>query len=270
MENNTIRSGRADIAVTVAGKGPPLVFLHAGVADKRMWRAQSQAFAATHTTIAYDRRGFGETTYDAEQHNFVRDLEAVLAETVRGAPVLVGCSQGGRIAVDFALTHPGRVAALVLVAPAISGAPEVTSYPPKIRQRLDQMEAAEKAGEIDRLNALEAHAWLDGPQEREGRVSGAARTLFLDMNGRALRAAAPGDETGDVSAHARFGELTMPILFVTGELDFPHINERSARLARAVRNAERVEIKSAAHLPSLEHPDVFNAILGQFLKNHGL
>jgi pimeloyl-ACP methyl ester carboxylesterase len=77
----TIPSGFAELAVAAAGDGPGLVFLHAGVADLRMWAGQMATSAKTHRVVAYDRRGFGETRYAAEPHSFLDDLDAVLRAT---------------------------------------------------------------------------------------------------------------------------------------------------------------------------------------------
>lgn len=260
-----IPSGRAELAIAAAGDGPGLVFLHAGVADLRMWAGQMAAFAATHRVVAYDRRGFGKTRYATEPHSFLDDLDAVLRATTEGPVTLVGCSQGGRIAIDFALTQPERVQRLVLVAPAVTGAPEPDEFPPTIQQLVAQIEDAEAAGDIERLNALEARAWLDGPQAQEGRVGGAMRTLFLDMNGRALSSPPAGDETSATNAYARFAELYQDILFVTGEFDYPHINERTRYLASIAKNARLIEMRGVAHLPNLEQPDAFNALARGFV-----
>lgn len=268
MREISVPSGAADLAVTIGGNGvPALVFLHAGVCDRRMWEAQLAAFAGGHRVVAYDRREFGTTQYQPESYRFVDDLDAVLRATVDGPAVLVGCSQGGRIAVDFALTYPERVARLVLVAPAISGAPEPESYPPIIQALIGEAEAAERDEDTDRLNAIEAHAWLDGPVAPEGRVCGDLRALFLDMNGRALRSASAGEETGRLPAFDRFAALKMPILFVVGALDFPHINERARLLSTRVA-ADLVEIADAAHLPSFERPDAFNDLVRAWLARH--
>jgi hypothetical protein len=179
MREITVPSGAAELAVTIDGDGASaLVFLHAGVCDRRMWAAQLAAFAGRHRVVAYDRRGFGATQYRPQPYRFIDDLDAVLKASVDGAAVLVGCSQGGRIAVDFALTYPARVAGLVLVAPAISGAPEPETYPPVIQALIEAGETAERDEDTDRLNAIEAHAWLDGPAEREGRVRGGLRSCF--------------------------------------------------------------------------------------------
>jgi pimeloyl-ACP methyl ester carboxylesterase len=123
-----ITSGKATLSAEAVGGGDPVIFLHAGVADSRMWRAQMQVVGATHRAISYDRRGFGATRAQREDYSAVADLEAVADALGGGAPaILVGCSQGGRVAIDAALAHPSRARGLVLIAPAVSGAPDATS-----------------------------------------------------------------------------------------------------------------------------------------------
>ena len=137
--------------------------------------------------IAYDRRGFGETHAEPEKFSSVADLMAVVDAVAEGQPaILIGCSQGGKIALDAALQHPTRVMGLVLIAPSVGGAPEPV-YSAEIKDTLAHQKAAEDAGDLDRVNVIKAHLWLDGPLAPEGRVTGEARQLFLDMNGIALR-----------------------------------------------------------------------------------
>jgi len=263
-----VRSGTAELAAEVRGAGAPVVFLHAGVADRRMWRAELAALEAAggYRGVAYDRRGFGESLHADERYSHVADLAAVLDATAGGAPaVLVGCSQGGRIAIDAALAMPERVRALVLVAPAISGAPEQATFPPAIEAWIDRMEKAEAQADIDRINALEAHAWLDGPLAPEGRVGGAVRTLFLEMNGIALRAEQRGTEIAPEPAYDRVDRIAAPALVVWGDLDFPHLGDRCEYLAARMPAATSLLICDAAHLPNLEYPDAFNRALHAFL-----
>jgi pimeloyl-ACP methyl ester carboxylesterase len=68
-----IASGRAELATEVAGSGTAVVFLHANVCDRRMWRAQVDGIGATHKAVAYDRRGFGETRAEPEDFSALRD-----------------------------------------------------------------------------------------------------------------------------------------------------------------------------------------------------
>ena len=82
-----------------------------------------------------------------------------------------------------------------------------------------RFEAAEAAGDIDELARLDAWMWLDGPSAPEGRVHGIARELFLDMNGRALRAEDPGEQAEPAPAWPRLGEIAVPTLVMIGRLD---------------------------------------------------
>lgn len=267
-----VDSGKARLAGVETGSRdsaePAVIFLHAGVADSRMWQDQLEAFAATHRVAAYDRRGFGETRYTAEIFSHVDDLLAVLERLELDKAVLVGCSQGGRIAIDFALTHPGRVAGLFLVAPAVNGAPSPEDFPPPVEALLELLEEAEEDEDLERINLLEAWMWLDGPGSEEGRVGGKLRELFLTMNGTALYAEDPGRETNPAAfpvAYARLAELTMPAQVVWGDADFPHIQQRCVHLVQAIPRALGTVIPNTAHLPNLEQPEAFNSQLRNFL-----
>ena len=272
-ETLIVPSGLAQIATEVAGAGPVVVFLHAGVADRRMWQEQLAALAGAQTrfrAVAYDRRGFGETLHTEERYSQVGDLFRVLDAVAPGErAILVGCSQGGRIAIDAALADPARVRALVLVAPAISGAPEIAPVPPAIQAWMDKLEHAEATADIDRINALEAHAWLDGPLASEGRVRGAARELFLAMNDIALRAERRGTELEPEAAYGRVRDIAVPTLLVWGDLDFPHIAQRCRYLAVQMPRVTTNPMQDTAHLPSLEHPAQFDRALLAFLESLG-
>jgi pimeloyl-ACP methyl ester carboxylesterase len=272
MENRWVESGAARLAADIVGADgarQAILLLHAGVADRRMWRDQLAALAAAdagYRGVAYDRRGFGDSLHADDRYSQVGELWNVVAATTPGAPVvLVGCSQGGRIALDAALAHPDRVRALVLVAPASSGAPENDDYPPAILAWIAKVEAAEASADIDRINALEAHAWLDGPLADEGRVGGEARALFLAMNEIALRAEVRGEAIAPPAAYDRLEDIQVPTLVIWGDLDFPDLVQRCEELARRIPGARGLMLRNAAHLPNLEQPDAFNRAMLAFL-----
>jgi pimeloyl-ACP methyl ester carboxylesterase len=261
-----IASGRATLAAEVIGIGDAVVFLHAGVCNRRMWRAQLDSVGATHQAIAYDRRGFGETRCEADDYSSVEDLLSVIDAVANGAPViLVGCSQGGRIAIDAALMHPSRVRALILIAPSVFGSPTPV-YPSEIAKLMAELKEADERGDIDRVNAIEAHLWLDGPLAPEARVQGSARELFLDMNGIALRAPPSGTNRDSVTAFQRLREIAMPTLVIQGDLDFPHIQERSRYIAATIPNATHRELHGVAHVPSVEQPERVTSLIVEFVK----
>jgi pimeloyl-ACP methyl ester carboxylesterase len=265
MQSFSVPSGKARLTGVQDGKGQAIVFLHAGVCDKRMWRDQMAAFANRYRVVAYDRRGFGETTYQEETFSHMRDLGAVLDALKIERATLVGCSQGGRFAVDFALAHPKRVARLVLVAPAIGGAPQPDDMPEDIEILLEQAEQAEDQKHFDLVNQIEAHLWLDGPRSPEGRVQGSARDLFLRMNIIPLKGTSPGKDTLATDSFKRLKEIAVPTLVIWGDLDFPHLQERCALLGKRIKGAKSELMPGTAHLPNLEQPKKFNELLERFL-----
>ncbi len=263
--SHRVASGRAMLVAEVVGRGDPVVFLHADVCDSRMWRAQLDGIGADNKAVAYDQRGFGETRAEKEDFSAVADLMAVIDATADGAPaILVGCSEGGRIALDATLRHPARVHALILIAPSVTGAPEAV-YPPEIKGTLPLLKEAEEAGDLDRVSAIKARLWLDGALSPEGRVTGEARRLFLDMQATALRLPPAGSNLDAVPAYPRLGEISAPTLVISGDLDFPHIQERCRHIAGTVLHGSFHELTGAVHLPSLERPADVTGLLAAFI-----
>lgn len=268
--NRQIASGRASLFAEMSGSGDPVVFLHAAVADSRMWSAQMDGVSASHKAIAYDRRGFGKTRYSEEDFSSVADLTALLDAEADGRPaILVGCSQGGRIVLDAALEHPSRVSGLVLIAPNVPGTPEPAN-PPEIENLLAQQKQTIETGNVDQINAVKARIWLDGPLAPEGRVTGPARELLLDMNAIALRSPPTGTDI-DVSefeqAFHRLQEITMPSLVIWGDLEFPHIQERCRLVTDKLVNGSSHVLTGTAHLPSLDRPADITSLVTEFI-NH--
>jgi pimeloyl-ACP methyl ester carboxylesterase len=261
--------GRATLRGVRLGRGgdPQLALLHAAVADHRSWSALLPLLAPDMDLAAYDQRGFGTTTYRAEGHEQVTDLLAVLDACGYERPVLVGNSRGGQIAFDFALTHPERVGALVLLAPAISGAPVVAEADlrPEEAAFWRELEAAEAAGDLDALNRGEVRLWLDGLDAPEGRVTGTARQLALDMNAVALAAAGTGHERLVLDAWSRAGDVTCPVLVVVGDLDMRHLQTRCHDLAARIPGAQLRVLPGAGHLPALEQPGAVADMMRRFL-----
>jgi pimeloyl-ACP methyl ester carboxylesterase len=247
------------------GFGLPVVFLHAGVADRRMWAEQMQVVAeAGYHVIAYDRRGVGETNSADVPFSPVADLEAVLDGLSIHAAVLVGSSTGGGLALDFAIENPERTVGLVLVATALGGAPE-PELPEEAEALFDARSYAEERGQWQSVNRIDAHLWLDGPTSQSGRVEGEARELFLAMNGKRLEVPALTQEEATDTAADNLAAVTAPVLLVVGDLDFPHIVERHEELDEDLDNAFAVLLEDTAHLPSLERPDLFDPLLLEFL-----
>lgn len=250
------------------GPGPAVVFLHAGVADRRSWTTVAHALRGDGLDlVAYDRRGYGETSAAADSSSFthVDDLLQVIDELALERVLLVGNSMGGALALDMALLHPNRVKQVVLIGAAVSGMtdedtafawePDDASAP--LIARADDPHATDE----DRIRAL-AHLWLDGPESEEGRVAGDARALFEVMNGRIFAIAAPDSAGGaGVDVWTRLGEVTVPVLCTWGGLDLPCDVPFYEETARRIGQETVRVLPGVAHLPSLEQPALIAGIV---------
>lgn len=254
----------ARIAYEIAGDRPPLVLIHAGIADRRLWDDQVSAFAPRWPVIRYDMRGYGETAMPDGEFSHRADLEGLLDHLGVRNPILVGCSMGGRVALDYTLAHPDRVPALVLVNSPPGGF-DASGYPRPAQ--LHALDAADEAGDVDRFNELELQIWVDGPHRTPDQVDPAVREKVRRMNRIALESetAGLGEETPPAPAWDRLGELRLPVLLIAGILDQPHVVAGMRQMAERIPGARLVEIEGAAHLPNLEQPEAFNRALREFL-----
>lgn len=230
-----------------------MLLLHAGVTDRRSWAPLVDHLGGRYRTIVFDRRGFGESCWEAAPHAVVDDVVAVLDPAGASEAIVVGASNGGRRALDLALAHPNRVRGLVLIGSGASGAPGVDEsiLPESARDLVAAYEAADAGDDLDHLNRIEAWAWLDGWTAREGRVAGEVRDLFLDMNGIALRADPVGDEVAPMPAWDRLGEIALPTLVLCGEFDAVSL-PASHHIAATIPGARYELLPGTAHLPHLE------------------
>jgi 3-oxoadipate enol-lactonase len=247
-----------------SGAGFPVVFIHAGVADSRMWEPQATELGNHFDVITPDMRGFGESELPAQPWSPTADILALMDTLgLRQAPHLIGCSIGGRTVIDFALEHPDRVSKLVLVGAGMSGQP----FDDENEHLYAEVAAADKAKDLVALNEAQMNLWLVGPGRTPAQVDKRLRDLFLDMNGRSLQndfESAPMQML-DPPAFGRLEEITAPTLVIVGDHDLPEIQKTADLLVSRIRGARKAVIHDAAHLPNLEHPEKFNRLVLDFL-----
>lgn len=261
-------SGDARICFETAGAGDDFVMIHAGVADKRQWNAAFDHFRQTHRVLRYDMRGYGESEPIEGVYRAIDDLCAVLdAAGMRQKKIMMGCSMGGSLAMDFTLTHPHEVEALIMVCSGPSGLSLDVESP----KEFELVEEAGRAGDWDRVCELETQIWFDGRGRAAGDVDGQARALLYEMNRRALeyerRDLGPREHDATPAAYKRLAEIDVPVLIVTGALDVPFMAGAAEIMRESIPNTVSVEFDDAAHLPNMEHPARFNAEVERFLES---
>ncbi len=267
MSNN--RSGFADINgarlyYEEAGQGFPLIFVHAGIADSRMWDDQFPVFAEKYHVVRYDQRGYGQSAMVPGPFSPYDDLRGLMDFLGIQRAFLVGCSMGGGAIIDFAIEHPERAAALVPVGSALSGF-QFEGDPPPFWEDYEQ---AEKAGNIDLVAEYAARIWVDSTHRTPEQVDPAVRAKVIDMVRMAMRN--PQDlghpHPLDPPATDRLDQLKLPMLIIVGDLDDPNIMHIADTLASAVPGAKKVVMEGTAHLPNMERPEEFNQLAMSFLE----
>jgi 3-oxoadipate enol-lactonase len=250
------------------GDGPPVVLLHAGVADLRAWDAMVAPLAAGgYRVVRFDTRAYGASTTEDVDFSPTADVIAVLDALGIGRAALVGNSRGGRIAFDTAIEYPDRTAAVVGVAAGLGGfevEPRADEIP--ILEAYDRVDSAEPF-DADALTDFEMGVWLDGPGQPPDRVHWTLREMFRMMarplnepgrvRGREIRLEPPANE--------RLDELRCPVLAVAGTLDFSDVVHTAHRLAAAAPDARAIVWDDVAHMVGMEQPDRLAATIVEFL-----
>jgi pimeloyl-ACP methyl ester carboxylesterase len=271
IETGFAEINHARIYYEVAGNGQPFVMIHAGVADSRQWNNEFASFSSHFRVLRYDLRGYGKSEPVDGEFSHLQDLTALLDHLRLDHPlILMGCSMGGGLAMNFALTNPGRAKALIMVDSGPTGLQLDVPNPP-------QREAAEqayKAGDLDRVAELETQVWFDGMGRTPAQVNQAMRSLAYEMNRTALDhdARQLGKQLPDTPTPAveRLNELHIPVLVIAGAHDIPYIQTAADYMLERIPSARKVIIEDAAHLPNLDHPEQFQRIVSEFLDGIGL
>lgn len=253
-----------DLHVVEQGAGQPILFIHAGVADSRMWRDQMDLDG--YRSIAFDKRGYGKTPWVAESYSDTDDSLAVLDQCGVESAVVVGCSMGGATALDLAINHSERVDKLVLVGAYPSGWVPPDGWEENPLEE-EGMEAA-KAGDIERVVEIDYQMWVVGYGREASAIDPAHKQLFFDMDRTPAATEVERNEyqTGfEIRLNEHLDEIETPTLVMVGAHDEKLLIDAAHYMAAKLGDTDAVIIEDAAHLPSMEQPEAFNRALLSFL-----
>ncbi|MEU1499163.1 alpha/beta hydrolase [Streptomyces sp. NPDC005732] len=257
----TLEDDLGRLSYLVTGDGPPVVLVHAGVADHRMWDEVWPGLAERHTVVRYDLRGFGESAPPSGPFRETDDLRRLLDHLGHERVRLVGASWGGRVALDFVLAHPDRVHSLAVFSPPWRGydwSADMVAY--------DEKEtAALAAGDLDAAVQVNLDMWLRGPARTwedvatglADRLRGPLRTSLENQD--VVGTHSEGPAAGDLAT------VPVPTLVGVGKLDVPDFQDIARRYAAEIPDATLVEFATAAHLIALDAPGELTALLVPFL-----
>lgn len=251
-----------------SGAGPAVVLSHEGIADHTLWDEQVGPLSERFTVVRYDLRGFGRSTTAVSPFYLHEDLHALLAGLGIERAALVGASMSGEIVIDFTLTYPDMVWALVPVAAGLEGFDGFSEEDVEFGK---EEKAALATGDIDRATELNVHFWVDGPGRTPEAVDPAVRDKVRRMQ-RAIfqRGGQPLAHAGSLEplAISRLEDIRAPALVMVGDQDDMGIQNLSGLLAERIPGARKAVIADTAHVLMLERPAEFNKLLLDFLTSN--
>jgi len=259
-----IQAGKYSLYFEDTGKGEPLILIHAALLDRRMWDAQVPLFSRWSRVVRYDNRNHGLSHGLPDSFAYHEDLNKIMEALGIQKARLVGCALGGAIAVDFALAHPEKVSALVLVSSLLSGY-EIKD-PVVLENQKKQSEAAARKDMATFIEYFQ-RSWTDGPRRTPEQVGRDVREKIQQMCRATLSKPEPDNIAVPLNPPAigRLGSLHVPTLVVCGDADQSAIDDIAGLLVRGIPGARKVVIKGAGHMVNMEKPEEFNEVVGEFL-----
>jgi 3-oxoadipate enol-lactonase len=251
---------RAQMYYEEAGKGTPVVFIHGGFGDRRMWDAQFAEFAKEFRVVRYDHRGFGKSTTQDVPYSAVEDLVRLMDRLHISKAHIIGNSVGGALALDFAVLHPERTEKVVVVS---SGANGIKWSAEDVASVVAVFNTAEKHG-ADSAAAL----WLQNPMVKMTSKDPHTALLLTRMvrdNRRIFSLGQWPEAKMTPSTYDRLGELRMPVLFVGGDEDTKVVQRVILESAQRIKRAEVFWMNGADHLPQMTDAREFNWYIRNFL-----
>jgi 3-oxoadipate enol-lactonase len=254
-------SGKNDgIHYSVKGEGKPLVFLHCGMMDSRIWEPQIEHFSRHFQVICVDARGYGKSARPRKAYSHHEDLAGLLNHLSIKKAHLCGCSLGGMTAIDFCLVYPDKVDKLVLAGPGVSG------YPDK-PEMLENFFRIITAGRDESAHAA-AKLWLTDPYMIPAMEHKELRPILrrIALTNAHVWKNNPFMQRGlDPPAWDRLEQIKAPTLLIMGERDVEEIHETIAKLNEKIIGNRVVRYPGVGHIANMECPERFNKDVLQFL-----
>lgn len=245
-----------------AGSGQSLVLIHDGLLHREVWDDQFSSFSKDFKVIRYDRRGYGASSAATESYTHLDDLKALFKQLEIEDAVMIACSSGGALAIDFTLECPQKVKALVLVGAVVGG----FSYTSHMHDRGGHL-----PGDLEDEFEEGVYYIMEDPYEiyeKNSEAKGRALDLFRKYplkENRRQHFVLP-----EVPAYRRLNEITISVLILVGEFDIPDVHAHAGVINAGILNSKRFVVSGSGHLVPLEQPLTFNQTVSEFLQDNSI
>lgn len=237
------------------GERTPIVFLHGVGSDKKVWRRQLDHFGQERRAVAFDYPGYGDSGPAPEgttRDDYASAILGAMAALGIDRAHICGLSLGGVVAIAIHAAAPGKCASLIL-ADTFAAHPDGQAIYDRSVAASENMRALAEA---------RADVLLAQPADPEVRAEVIETMAAIDP--AAFRVGAEAVWLADQAARAH--EVRVPALVLCGREDRVTPPGLSTELARMVPGARVELISSAGHLPNIEQPEAFDALVGAFVR----
>ena len=239
------------------GQGPEIVLIHGAGGNHGVWWQQIPVFSQRFHVTAFDMRGFGLSREKAGSPGgaaFTSDLEALLEHLQIEHVVLIGQSLGGWPCMAYTALHPDRVRGIVF-AGSTAGINE-----PRLRARMvEVVRGVEELPMKDRA--------LSSKFREANPITADLYRQFNSFNS----SEAPIKRGRTVGPSPKELEgLTVPSIFIGGQEDLGLPPDALAMAQECVPGSQIRLVPGAGHSVYFEQPEVFNALVLDFLDSHTL
>jgi pimeloyl-ACP methyl ester carboxylesterase len=267
-------SDGVSLAVSTIGEGEPIVFLHEYSGDLLSWEKQVTALSNRYRCIRFNARGYPpsqvpESIDDYAQARAADDATDVMAALGIERAYFVGLSMGGFAALHVAIRHPERLRALVVAGCGYGSLPsEQEMFFADMNREADHADAIGMSGYAAELansgyaQLLRAKSYETWNEFREQLTAHSAKGMAMTLRGVLAR------RPSLWHLEPQLKKIGKPVLLVIGDEDVPCL-EPNLFLKKTLPDCALSIMPRTGHLPNLEDPDVFNALIDRFFISVG-
>lgn len=261
-----IPAGKLKIYYCEKGKGPAIVFLHAGFLDMHQWDQQVTSLSKTRRVITLDLPGHGQTIGNDTSLRIAEVINRVLVGLKVSTASFVGMSLGASCAIDFALAHPEKTARLLLCSPGLNGWADVMTLDSLSKRVFIRSDIFVDTHDPELITENYVRFWLDGPYRKAAAVDSSVRSyVYRTAIAKVHKGNVSGPSFDRKKAAKRVQLIRKPVTIMYGSLDIPFIVNVAKYLHQKIRGSQLRVIDGTAHLFTLEKPRVFE----QYMKSWG-
>lgn len=267
--SGTIRAGGFRVFYAEQGSGDPVLLLHAGLQDHRMWAAQVAALSKRYRVVTIDLPFHGQTE-GMDTSILAKEVIRTVLDSLRIEKVTIGgLSMGAAVTQDFVIGYPGRVKKAMFLAAGINGYERdhpidsvSMAWFPKFMAALERKDTGRAALEF-------ALAWGEGQDARGNKLQkpasrGVYETTFQTLKKHKM-AGWPNLQDEPV-AYDQIRSISVPVLLLHGDRDLPLVLAANDYMEKNIRSARRIVLKGAAHMVNVERPEEVTKALEEFLR----